>query len=89
MTPPRMFSWKFSAWTVQKQPTTAIHFRKFLQKIPVVELFFWSNYRLAVQSSAYLLKWLHQESFLGNPPKDFEAPKCYSLDCKYLRQICC
>ena len=87
MTPPRMFSWKFSTWTVQKQPSTAIHFRKFLQKIPGMEFFFWSNYRLAVQSSAYLLKWLHQERFLGNPPKDFGAPKCHSLDCKYLRQI--
>ena len=51
MSPPRIFSWKSSAWTVQKQLSTAIHFRKFLQKIPVVESFFWSNYRLAVQSS--------------------------------------
>ena len=56
MTPPRMFSWKSSAWTVQKQLSTAIHFRTFLQKIPVVESFFWSNYRLAVQSSDYILK---------------------------------
>ena len=48
MTPPRMFSWKSSAWTVQKQLSTAIHFQKFLQKIPVIESFFWSNYRLTV-----------------------------------------
>ena len=40
MTPPRMFSWKSSAWTVQKQLSTAIHFRKFLREIPVVESFF-------------------------------------------------
>ena len=51
MIPPRIFFWKSSAWTVQKQLSTAIHFRKFFQKIPVVESFFWSNYRLAVQSS--------------------------------------
>ena len=56
MTPPRMFSWKSSAWTVQKQLSTAIHFRKFLQKLPVVESFFWSNCRLTVQSSDYILK---------------------------------
>ena len=47
------------SWTVQKQPSTVIHFWKFLQKIPVVESFFWSNYRLTVQSSDYILKWLH------------------------------
>ena len=40
MTPSRMFSWKSSAWTVQKQLSTAIHFRKFLREIPVVESFF-------------------------------------------------
>ena len=56
MTLPRMFSWKSSAWTVQKQLSTAIHFRTFLQKIPVVESFFWSIYSLAVQSSDYILK---------------------------------
>ena len=82
-----MFSWKFFAWTVQKQSSTAILLRKLLQKIPVVEVFFWSNQRLAVQSSDYLLKWLHQECFLGNPTKDFGTPKYQSLDCKYLRQI--
>ena len=60
-------------------------FESFIQKIPVLEFFFRSNYRLAVQSSDYLLKWLHQECFLGNPAKDIGAPKCYSLDCKYLR----
>ena len=43
ITPPRMFPWKSSAWIVQKQPSTVIHFRKFLQKISVVESFFWSN----------------------------------------------
>ena len=66
MTPPRMFSWKSSVWTAQKHLSTAIHFRKFLQKIPVVESFFWSNYRLTIQSDDYILKWLHQEYFLGN-----------------------
>ena len=40
ITPPRMFSWKSSAWTVQKQLSTAIHFRKFLREIPLVESFF-------------------------------------------------
>ena len=40
MTPPRMFSWKSSAWTVEKQPSTVIYFRKFIQEIPVVESFF-------------------------------------------------
>ena len=59
MTLPRMFSWKSSSWTVQKQLSTVIHFREFLQRIPVVESFFWSNYRLAVQSSDCILKWLH------------------------------
>ena len=34
----------------------------------VVESFFWSNYRLIVQSSDYILKWLHQECVLGNLP---------------------
>ena len=56
MTPPGMFSWKSSAWNVQNQPSTVIHLRKFLQEIPVVESFFWSNYRLAVHSSDYILK---------------------------------
>ena len=79
MTAPRMFSWKFSAWTVQKQPSTAIQFGSFLHKIPVVESFFWSNYRMAVESNDYILKWLHQECFLGNPPKDFGAPKYQRL----------
>ena len=49
------------SWTVQKQPSTAIHFRKFPEKTLVVESFFWSNYRLTVQSSDCILKWLHQE----------------------------
>ena len=75
MAPARMFSWKSSAWTVQKKLSTAIHFQKFVQKIPVVESFFCSNYRLAVQSSNYVLKSLHQECFLGNLPKAFGAPK--------------
>ena len=44
------------SWTVQKQLSTAIHFRKHFQKILVVESFFWLNYRLAVQSSDYVLK---------------------------------
>ena len=66
MTPPRMFSWKSSTWAVQKQLSTVIYFRKFLQKIPVVGSFFCSNYKLTVQSGEYILKWLHQEYFLGN-----------------------
>ena len=74
-----MCSWKSSAWTVQKQLFTTIHFRKFLQKILVVESFFWLNYGLSVQSSDYVLKCLHQESFLGNLPKDLEAPKYHRL----------
>ena len=78
MTPPRMFSWKSSAWTVQK-PSRTIHFRMFLQKIPVVESFFWSNYRLDVQSSDYIPKWLHQECFLGNLLKYFGRPKYHIL----------
>ena len=41
---------------VQKQPSTAIYFRKFFQKILVVESFFQSNFRLIVQSSDYILK---------------------------------
>ena len=74
-----MFSWKSSAWTVQKQPSTTIHFGKFIQKLPVMESFFWLNYRLAVQSSDYIPKWLHQECFLGNLPKDFGVPKYHRL----------
>ena len=65
MTAPTMFFWNSSAWTFQRQLPTAIHFRKFLQKISVVESFFWSNYRLAV----------HKECFPGNLPKAFGAPK--------------
>ena len=70
-----MLSWKSSAWTVKKQLSTAIYFRKFLREISVIESFLWSNYRLAVQSSDYILNWLHQECFLGNLPKAFGAPK--------------
>ena len=33
----------------------------------MVESFFWQNYRLAVQSSDYILKWLHQECFSSGP----------------------
>ena len=79
MTPPRMLSWKFSGWAVQKQPYAVNHFRRFFQKMQVVESFFWSNYRLAVESRDYILKLLHQECFLGNPWKDFGAPKYYRL----------
>ena len=82
---PRMFSWKSSTWTVQKQLSTAIHFWKLLQKIPVVESFFWSNYRLAVQSSDYILKWLHQDCFLGNLPKALRALSINIIDCNYFR----
>ena len=77
MTPPRMFSWKCSASNVQKQSSRVIHFRKFIQKIPVVESYFWSNYRLTVQSSNYIRKWLHQECFFGNLRQAFGTPKYY------------
>ena len=56
MTPPRKLSFKSSAWTVQNNPSTVIHFRKFLQEIPVVESVFWSNYRLTVNSGDYRRK---------------------------------
>ena len=49
------------------------------ENVLVVESFFWSNYRLIIQSSDYILKCLHQESFLGNLPKDFGAPKYHRL----------
>ena len=47
---------KFFIVKKQKQLATATYFRKFLQKIPVIESFFKSNYRLAAQSSYYILK---------------------------------
>ena len=50
MTPPRIFFSKSYDWTVQNQPSTVIHFPKFVQEIPVVESSFWSNYRLTVKS---------------------------------------
>ena len=52
---------------------------KILQKILVVESFFWSNYRLTVQGSDYILKWLHQQCFLGNLPRAFRPPKYHRL----------
>ena len=58
----RMLRHKQLSQTVQKQPSGNIHFQKFIQKIPVVEFFFWSNYRLTVQSSDNVLKLLYQES---------------------------
>ena len=76
MVPPRLFSWKSSAWTVQKKLSIAIHYRKFLQKIPVVGSFFWSNCKLTVQSSDYILKWLHQECFLENLPLELFRSSC-------------
>ena len=33
------------------------------------------NYRLTVQSSSFILKWLHQECFLGNLPKASRVPE--------------
>ena len=47
--------------SINKCKTPSI-FENFL----VLESFFWSNYRLIVQSSNYILKWLHQECVLGN-----------------------
>ena len=75
----RTFSWKSSSWTVHKQLPTVIHFRKFLQKIPVIEAVFSSNCRLAVQISDHIRKWLHQECFLENLLKDFGAHKYHRL----------
>ena len=79
MSPPRMFSWKSYAQTVQKQLSTTIYFRKFLQKILVLESFFWSNYRLTFQSTSYILKRLHQDCFLGNLLTAFGLPKYHRL----------
>ena len=62
--------------TVEKHPSTGIHFQKFLQKKLVVESFFWSNHRLAVQSSHYIRKWLDQECFLGNLPLGLFRSNC-------------
>ena len=42
--------------TVQKQPSGAIHFQKFLQETSAIESFLWSNYRLTVQSSNNITK---------------------------------
>ena len=39
------FHYKQLSWTVHEQSSTAIHFQKFIQKILVVESFFWSNYK--------------------------------------------
>ena len=58
--------YKQLSWTVHKQPSTVVYFRKFIQEIPVVESFFSSNYKLTVQSGDYILKWLYQECFVGN-----------------------
>ena len=41
-----------------------------------VESFFWSNYRLTVQSSDYILKLLHQELFLANLPLGLFRNSC-------------
>ena len=50
--------------------STAILFRKLLQKIQMVESFLWSHYRLTVQSSDYIkmnsprmFSWKSSESF--------------------------
>ena len=48
----------------------------FLQEIPMVESFFWSNYRLTIQSSDYILKWRHQKHFLGNLPIGLFRSSC-------------
>ena len=45
----------------------------------MLQSFFWSNYRLTILSDDYLLKWLHQEYFLGNFLKAFRAPKYHIL----------
>ena len=37
------------------------------------------NYKLTDQSIDHILKWLHQQCFLGNLPKAFGAPKYYRL----------
>ena len=62
---------KFSLWenelnhkqpprTFQKQPSEAIYFQNFLQKIPILESFFWSDYKLTVQSGDNIIKWPYQ-----------------------------
>ena len=59
-----------------------VHSHTFLEVSPENAgggVLFWSNYRLAFQSSDYILKWLHQECFVGNSPKDFGAPKYHRL----------
>ena len=49
-------------------------FKNFL----VVEFFFSSNYTLTLQSSDYILKWRHQECFLGNFSLALFRSSCYS-----------
>ena len=48
----------------------------FFRKIMVVEYFFWSNYRLTVQSSNYMLKWFQQECCLGSFPLRLFKSSC-------------
>ena len=52
----RITFYKQLCWTVQRQLYTAIHFLKMFRKILMLESSFWTNYRLAVQSSHHILK---------------------------------
>ena len=60
MAPSRMFCRKSSTCIVQRQLSTAIHFRKLLQEIPLVESFFCSNYRLTPPT---MFSWKSSENF--------------------------
>ena len=48
--------YKQLSWTLQKQPSTAIHFWKFLQKFLIEESFLCSNYRLTAPNNDDILK---------------------------------
>ena len=74
--------YKQLSWAVQKQSSTAFLVRKFFQKILVVESLIWTNYRLTIQSSDYILNWLHHV-FLDVFRKLSE--RLNIIDCKYLR----
>ena len=74
------FDQKNLSSTVQNKPSRAIHFRKFLKKTPLkkrpsLEKKLQSN----SQSSHFVLKWHHQECFLGNLLNFFRTPRYYSL----------
>ena len=60
----------------------AVHSHPFSKRSPGNtggRVFLWLNYKLTVQSSDYVLKWLHQECFLGDLPKAFGASRYHIL----------